>query len=70
MGTGRMAGIMSETLQGMAALGEVELWAIGSRSQEKADAMAERWGFKRGQEWGVRFPMDIAAPSDLQPAST
>lgn len=47
MGTGRMAGIMSETLQGMKALGEVELWAIGSRTQEKADEMKEHWGYAR-----------------------
>lgn len=47
LGTGRMAGIMSETLQGMAALGEVELYAIASRTQEKADEMAQRWGYQR-----------------------
>ena len=48
MGTGRMAGIMSDTLQQMAAHGEpVQLYAIGSRTQERADEMARQWGYKR-----------------------
>ena len=47
MGTGRMAGIMSETLRGMAALGEVELYAVASRTQERAAEFAAQWGYTR-----------------------
>lgn len=43
MATGRMAGIMADTLAAMP--GEVNLYAVASRTQEKADAFAKARGF-------------------------
>ena len=46
LGAGEIARMMARTLRGMKAGGEdIELYAVGSRSQDKADAFAHEEGF-------------------------
>ena len=44
MGTGKIAEVMADTLKGMRG---VTCYAVGSRSQEKADAFAQKFGIKK-----------------------
>ena len=48
LGAGGIAGSMAQTLQGMQAKGQdVQLYAVGSRSLDKAQAFAEHWGAEK-----------------------
>lgn len=48
LGAGNIAGSMARTICGMAAQGRpVTLYAVASRSQEKADAFAKAYGIPR-----------------------
>ena len=48
LGAGNIAGTMAATLRGMKAGGEdVELYAIASRNQDKADVFAREQGFRK-----------------------
>ncbi|MGN0779441.1 MAG: Gfo/Idh/MocA family protein [Aristaeellaceae bacterium] len=48
LGAGSIAGVMARTLQGMQAKGRpVALYAVASRSLDKAEAFAKQWGFEK-----------------------
>ena len=51
LGAGSIAGSMAHTLQGMKAKGRpVALYAVASRSGERARAFAEKWGFEKAYD--------------------
>lgn len=48
LGAGNIANSMARTLQGMKAKGRpVELYAVSSRTLDKAQAFADKWGFQK-----------------------
>ena len=51
LGAGSIAGSMAHTLQGMKAKGRpVALYAVASRSGERARAFADKWGFEKAYD--------------------
>ena len=47
LGAGTIANRMAEALVQLPALAEVEIWAVASRSMEKAQAFAEKYGIEK-----------------------